>query len=67
MITPATFPGMSFADRLREHRIARHAKRALAAPTVAEAKPHFDRMFDEVRKRSPEQVARMEAALGLSG
>lgn len=59
------FKGMSIADRLREHRILRHAKRALAAPTVAEAKPHFDRMFAEVRKRSPEQVRRMELVRGL--
>lgn len=59
------FKGMSIADRLRERRILRHAKRALAAATVAAAKPHFDAMFAEVRKRSVEQVMRMEEARGL--
>lgn len=62
----AIFRGMPLRDRTRERRIEQLAKRALSAPTPAEARLHLSDMAAEIAKRSPDQVRRMEESQGLA-
>lgn len=63
---------MSLAERvesaLREHRILRHCREAVACQRAGDgagARIAWARMSLEIGKRTPEQVARMERAQSL--
>lgn len=56
------------ADYLRERRIrvlARETSDHMAAGRTDDGRLAFQKMSAEIRARSPEQVARMERAMGL--
>ncbi len=52
-------------DYIRERRIARLGREMIAAGNTQKAFALMLDMYDEIDKRSPEQIARMERKLGI--
>lgn len=52
-------------DAIREFRIRYHLYAGISARNESAKKRHFEKMTTLIRKRSPEQVKRMEKARGL--